>query len=285
MKKLLAVLMGCMLMTGTFASCGSSGSSSESGTTTADSSAAASEKAAENSTEGGTEDGTEDVTDEETTTTKKTTLKVTTAPDDDDAVATTTAKTTSKPADDEPEADPSDFHGGDVRGTWRMEDDEMTIDLTFNGGKDSGDIDMTVDITEEISFSDGVVSFEGEEIPYKFDGKTITVEYEDEEILVLTSRGGKINKNIDGEYNVTGGAMKEYLTAENDEMDYSILIDGEDTYAVSYAAFSYEIDGNKLTLISNMDDDEDVTDYFDVDGDTLSLLTDMGDVNTAKRIK
>lgn len=271
MKKLMAILMGCMLMTGTFASCGSDDDTSES-ETSAKSSTAEAENGAEDTTdeeEQTTEAATEEDTDEVTTTKKTTTQKTT------KTVEPTTGE----------DADPSDFHGGDVRGTWRMEDDEMAIDLTFNGGKDSGDIDMTVDITEEISFSDGVVSFEGEEIPYKFDGKTITVEYEDEEILVLTSRGGKINKNIDGEYNVTSGAMKEYLTAENDEMDYSILIDGEDTYAVSYAAFSYEIDGNKLTLISNMDDDEDVTDYFDVDGDTLSLLTDMGDVNTAKRIK
>lgn len=273
MKKLLAILMSCMLITGTFASCGSDDDASESETSAKSSTAE-----------------TEDDTDEDEPTTKKQKKTTEAATEEDTDEVTTTKKTTTKkttktvePTTGE-DADPSDFHGGDVRGTWRMEDDEMTIDLTFNGGKDSGDIDMTVDITEEISFSDGVVSFEGEEIPYKFDGKTITVEYEDEEILVLTSRGGKTNKNIDGEYNVTGGAMKEYLTAENDEMDYSILIDGEDTYAVSYAAFSYEIDGNKLTLISNMDDDEDVTDYFDVDGDTLSLLTDIGEINTAKRI-
>ncbi len=275
MKKLLAVLMGCMLMTGTFASCGSSGSSSESGTTTADSSAAASEKAAENSTEGGTEDGTEDVTDEETTTTKKTTLKVTTAPDDDDAVATTTAKTTSKPADDEPEADPSDFHGGDVAGLWVIEE-RTAYNLIYDFKKD-GRLGMYMDISEDLSFgSDGKASFEGDEVSYTFSGNIVKIEYEGEDYLVFTRVSGS-GSAIDGTYEITGGTLMEDF--EDDNLGMLYIIDGNETYVYNEDTYCYEAKGNELTVTETYKGVESSeTSYYDVDGDKLRVLDNDGDV-------
>ena len=72
MKKLMAILMGCMLMTGTFASCGSDDDTSES-ETSAKSSTAEAENGAEDTTdeeEQTTEAATEEDTDEVTTTKK-----------------------------------------------------------------------------------------------------------------------------------------------------------------------------------------------------------------------
>ena len=119
MKKLLAVFMSCMLIAGALASCGSDSGSEDS------------EKTSKNSfglNIGGEDDDDEDDDDdaEETVTTGKTSSKkVTTVPDDDDDVVTTTAKkTTSEPVTDNdgPDVDISDLHGGDITGSWKIEE-------------------------------------------------------------------------------------------------------------------------------------------------------------------
>ena len=271
MKRLSAILMGCMLITGTFASCGSSGSSS------------GSETSAETSASEETDALTEENSGEETTAAKP--EKTTSAATEADTSRTTTAKKTSRAAvTDEKnttEPDPSNFHGGDISGMWLIDDEDIVTYLEF----DSGHINMAVDLTDEIEFSDDTVSFEGVSTPYSFDGKTLKIidNETNEELLILKKDSGS-SDSLEGIYKFSGGTNVSYFTNDSSGIKYDLLIRDGKTFAWSKGVFTYETDGNTLTLTPLFANGVTVNNQYDVSGNTLRLLTEDGDVNTAARV-
>lgn len=284
MKKLLAVLMSCMLIAGALASCGSDSGSEDS------------EKTSKNSfglNIGGEDDDDKDDDDddnddddddddddaEETVTTGKTSSKkVTTVPDDDDdVVTTTTKKTTSEPVTDNdgPDVDISDLHGGDITGSWKI-DEQAAYNITYEFKKD-GRLGMYLDISDELSFgSNGKASFEGTEVSYTFSGNTLKIEDEGEDYIVFTRISGS-GPSLDGTYRMTGGVLMEDFEDEDAETLY--IIDGDETYAYNDDEYRYETKGNELTVMETYEGEESSeTSYYDVDGDKLIVLTDSGDI-------
>jgi len=284
MKRLFAILMGCMLITGTFASCGSGKDSSDSEASTKSSSTTTE---AEDGTEDETEDGTEEGTEAETTTKKTTTKKVTTAPATDDDDLTTTSRTTTEwyNIEDpiEPDIKPEDLKGGDIKGSWRISEEDAGVDMIFEFRAD-GIVGMGIDITDDLSITGNKVIFSGVETSYEFDGKTLKITDNDGETLIMERTEGS-GKSTDGKYKVTGGTMAEDFSDEEFSIGY--LIKGSETYAFFEDAYRYTTKGNELTMTdldSESGEEDTETDYYGITGDTLTVLGEYNDVVTFRRI-
>jgi len=282
MKRLFAILMGCMLITGTFASCGSGKDSSDSEASTKSSSTAT-------GTEDGTEDGTEVVTEDgtgaETTTKKTTTKKVTTAPATEEV--TTTAKTTTNIAATEdpiePDIKPEDLKGGDIRGSWRMSEEDAFVEMVFEFRAD-GKVGLYADFSDDFSIIGDKARLDGEEASYEFDGKTLKITDDDGDNLIMERIEGS-GKSPDGKYKVTGGTLAE----DYDDADYSVVfcIEGPQTFAYIEAAYLYSTNGNQLTMteyFNGPEHGEEEVFYYEVKRNTLVLAEEYGDITTLTKV-
>ena len=308
MKRSIALLMSCLLIVSAFASCGKDSSSSNTeATTSANTSETAtdtSEETAEASTAASTgEEKTSEKTTEKTTTSAKTVKvpdkettteakAVTTTAETTADAKTTTKKTTSPVTTGRREPvteDTSRYKGGDVTGSWVIEEDEITASLIFNPG---GKGDISVDVSYMFSFRDGKVYFfddEDESITYDFSGSKLSILYEGEKMFVFDKKSGG-SGTLDGTYTISEGEQwASALTGGAANVDRSntlITIDGGKTVISASDAFSYSVSGNKLTIESasyNMDDEG--TFYYSVDGNTLTMLADDGVETVLKREK
>ena len=286
MKRLMAILMSCMLMTGVFTSCSDSDdSSSAEGVTKA---SATDTTGGEDDEDETTEETSEDDDDEEETTgaEKTTEAEKTTAGSKTTTSEKATKQSSSIDPDDEPEIDPDTLKGGDILGTWEGVDLGEEFAMTF---KADGTIDYFFDSTSMFSFKNGkVIFYDGEEdaCDYTFDGKKMVLSYMDAEFLVLERTSGETSKtDLDGTYKITGGELYGMLADETNAAG-SFVIDGEKTYMQYNSMFRYKVSGNQLTITeSAFDSEEEVESVvtYDVSGSKLTILDEYGDVTEMKR--
>lgn len=244
MKKLIAVLSVCMMITCSFASCGdeTSDESSEKSVSVSESQAETSEPETE-----------EDTTEEETTTTETETV-----------TEEETTETTSE----------AEISVSDVVGMWYAEDDGTT--MIFNV-KEDGNIDFVVDVTEVTHFTaDGSV-FIGDEVfepeCIDYDGKNLVIAVNDMEAFNMTKDSGDAD-SYDGEYTLNSGVMYDSV-AEDGRYDVGIIVNGEMMFAGYRNVISYSTDGNVVSLsgLENLDYDFDTAELeYKVSGDTLTLF-------------
>lgn len=293
MKKLAAILAMCLVMTSALVSCGDADESSSGSSAKASTSTSASE---ENSSD---EASTEEASDDETDTTK--------ASDDNNdetsSEASSNGASEASSEDDTTKAskelptggiipteedttkttvDPSTLKGGNIVGSWEMTE-EVTMILTFKDDKTVGE---AIDFSGYISFEGNKMKFgDGEyaqELDLEFDGTKGKVTVSGEEYLTLERISGETDKNnMDGTYKISGGIMSSMLGGG--DKDITLKIDGKKVLVSTDNFGKYEINGNKLKLTENGDNEADEV-SFNVDGDTLTVVDEDGEATVLKKV-
>lgn len=289
MKKLAAILAMCIVMTSALVSCGDSD----------DSSGSASKKASTTSAsdEANTDETASDEEDDTTKASKNSSEKENSSDEDSSDEEDVTEGDATKASkelptggiipseeDTKPEAsvDTSELKGGDVKGLWKMEEDDMNMVINF---KEDNTIAADIDFSSYISFDGKKVKFGdddfSQELKLDFDGTTAKVTASEQEYLVLERTSGETSAdNMDGTYVVKGGAMASMLGGSN--KDTIIKIKGKNTYLSSDAFGKYEVNGNKMLMTEEGDtSNNEVT--FGVDGDTLTIVDEDGEVSILTR--
>lgn len=240
MKKLIAFLSACAVITCSFASCGK-----EEAEESNEKSVSVSESEAETSE---TETETEEETTEEETETEAATEEET----------------------EEASAEEAD---SDVVGMWYMEDDGMM--MIFNV-KDDGNVDAVIDVTELTHFTaDGGMFIDGDILEPEYvdyDGKNLVVAVEDEEAFNMTKDSGDA-ESLDGEYTLNSGIMYDSVSEGGE--DIGVIINGEMLFASYRNIISYTTDNGVVSLagLENLDYDFDTAELeYEVSGDTFTLF-------------
>ncbi|MCM1314648.1 MAG: hypothetical protein NC205_05770 [Prevotella sp.] len=240
MKKLIAVLSVCMMITCSFASCGDEKTeeSSEKSVSVSESEAETSETETE-----------EDTTQEETTT------EIVTEEE-------TTEATTEKSVED-------------LTGMWYTEDE----DGTFAGFKikPDGKIDMIVDVTEMSHFTaDGGLFMNGDILKSEYidyDGKNLVIEFNGKEAFNMTKDSGDAD-SYDGEYTLKSGVMYDSVS-DDGNYDVGVIVNGEMMFAGYRDILSYTINDNIVSLngLKNLDYDFDTAEVeYELSGDKITLF-------------
>lgn len=242
MKKLIALLAACTMMTCAFASCGDDKSSESS-----------SEKSV---SEVETEAETTEATTEEETTESETTTEPATEEDTTESISEENTEES-------------------IIGMWSMSEDEITMGFDF---KDNGNLSMWIDITEIVHFTtDGNFIVDNGVMDSKFisyDGTTFSFSSEDgQDLWTMTKESGS-SENYDGEYKLVSGAMYDNI-ARYDGVDVYIIVSGETMLADYRNALTYTTDGDAISItgLTKMDiiDDDTVNTTYEVKNDTLTL--------------
>jgi len=220
MKKLMAMLMGCMLITSSFASCGSDKDSSDSEASTKSSKATTE---AEDATEDETEDETEEETEEEPETeapTEKPTEKAT--------------KSSGGELDSE------------LVGAWNTTEDGYNGAYVFNA---DGTGDIYFDFGDMLHFEGETLMVEGTAITpdmYSFDGTHFALVLSGMDLLTMdktTSGDG-----IEGTYKVKSGTVYDEISSAYAGLSFNIEIKGGECTGIFTNCFKYTADGSKITI-------------------------------------
>ena len=242
MKKLIAFLSVCAMITCTFASCGREETEESN-----EKSASVSESEAETSE-------TETETEEDTTEAETTTEPVT--------EEETTEATTEKSSED-------------LVGMWYVDDEDSDF-IGFNI-KDDGKIDMLLDFTEMTHFTtDGGLFMDGKILASEYidyDGDNLVVTVNDKEAFNMTKDSGDAD-SYDGEYTLKSGVM--YDSISNDEnYDIGIIVNREMLFLTYRNMISYTTNDNILSLngLKNLDYDFDTDEVeYELSADKLTLF-------------
>lgn len=248
MKRLIALLSACAVITCAFASCGK-----EEEEKSSDKSVSVSET--ETPVPTTKEKTTEEVTTEETT----------------EAETTTTTEPTTEEKTTQPTTEKS---VNDVVGMWYYEDEGLTMILNV---KDDGYIDLLVDVTELSHFTaDGGMFLGGDILDsdcIDYDGKSLIVTVNGQEGFNMTKDSGDAEV-FDGEYTLNSGIMYDNIS-EDGSYDIGIIINGEVMFSAYKDMLSYTIDDGVVSLagLVNLDYDFDTADVeYKISGDTLTLI-------------
>ena len=245
MKKLIAFLSVCAMITCTFASCGreETEESNEKSVSVSESEAETSETETETETE-------EDTTEVETTTEPVTEEE-------------TTEATTEKSSED-------------LVGMWYMENENGTfVGLDI---KDDGKVDMFTDITETLHFTaDGNVFIDGDVLPIDYDDKNLVITFHGEEIVNMTKDTGDVD-SYDGEYTLLSGAIYDEISTD-ESYDIGFIVNGEMMFVDCRNIMSYTTSNDFISFKSlynfNLDDNlyfDDAKHEYEVSGDTLTIF-------------
>lgn len=247
MKKLIAFLSVCAVITCNFASCGK-----EEAEQSNEKSVSVSESEAETSE-------TETKTEEETTEAETTTEPVT--------EEETTEATTEKSSEN-------------LVGMWYMENEDGSF-VGFNM-KDDGKVDMFTDITETLHFTaDGNVFIDGDVLPIDYDDKNLVITFHGEEIVNMTKDTGDVD-SYDGEYTLLNGVIYDEISTD-ESYDIGFIVNGEMMFVNCRNIMSYTTSNDFISFNSLYNLDLDDSLYFDTDeheyevsGDTFTIF-DAGD--------
>ena len=288
MKKLLAVLMACAMMTGVFASCGKN-ESSESKKDVSVSDSSEEDKTTESETE---EDTTESETEEETETTEETTTETTT-----ESTTTADSETEEETTESVEEDTKTDFESivnavgvtdKNIVGTWFTDAGDETI-MIFNL-KEDGNADILMDMTELTHFtSDGKLFmndtvFESDCIVY--DGAGLAVTINEQDAFTMTKESGSAD-SFDGVYTMTSGTIYDSLMTSVDEStEIVVIISGEKLYSGYRNMFRYSADGETITMtgLETIGMEDDSQSKYEVNGDSIVFQDFDGEEMEMKKL-
>ena len=130
----------------------------------------------------------------------------------------------------------------------------------------------------KVVFGDGDFS---QDLDVTFDGKALKAAKDGEDYLALERISGETDKdNLDGTYKITGGILEAFASEGGDKV--SLKVENGKTYIVTSDFAKYEVNGSKLKLTKDGDDEsDDLT--FNVDGDTLTIVEGDGEATILKR--
>lgn len=211
MKKLTALLVVCTMMTCAFASCGD-------------------DKATEISTEKSvseTEAETEASTAEETS-----------------GEESSEEETTMQETEEETTAE-ADISEESILGMWYTEEDNVLMGFSF---KESGNVDVFMDITEMTHFTaDGKLFMEDVSLESEFDGTTLSVNFNGQDILTMTRYSGS-SDNLDGEYTLLSGVFYDNMVESSGNSSLYTVVNGETMYLGYRDILTYTTDGNNISI-------------------------------------
>ena len=241
MKKLIAVLSACALITCSFASCGKDEAEESTEKSVSESETETSETESEAETE-------EDTTEEETTT-----------------EAVTEEETTETAIENSAE---------DIVGMWYTEYEDGSF-MGFNV-KDNGKIDVWIDLTEMFHFTaDGGLFIEGDILESEYidyNGKNLVMTFNGKEGFNMTKDSGDAD-SYDGEYTLKSGSL--YDDVSNDgHYDIGVIVNGEMIFSAYRDMLTYTVNSGIVSVegLEEMDYDFDTAELkYEVSGDTLTL--------------
>ncbi len=211
MKRLLAVLTVCAVMTGVFASCGDDKKEESESKKDVSVSESSDEEATEE-TEPTTEEETEPETEEET----EPETEEETEPETEEETESETEEETESETEEETESETIDLSDatieGSIDGLWMADND--LYGFSFESGGTGG---ILADATEKMHFTaDGglaisTVTVEPESVNY--DGTTLSVEVEGNDMLTMIRNGESAPDSYDGEYTLISGALYDGMAA------------------------------------------------------------------------
>ncbi len=245
MKKLIAVLMACTMMTGVFTSCGND-EKKESSESRKDVSFSDSSEEDE-TTEPETEEETEEDTTEVETATEITTESVT--------ETTTEIEEESEPeTEEESEIDLSSATSeGSIEGIW------ISDELYGYSFKNDGTGGILANVTEKMHFTaDGglavsTLTIAPESVSY--DGTTLSVAVEGNELLTMTKNDSFNSDSYNGEYTLISGALYDGMATSMSQslgLDMSagvqVIVDDEEMFLNFVNIFTYTAENGNLEI-------------------------------------
>ncbi|MDE6677716.1 MAG: hypothetical protein K2K02_01625 [Ruminococcus sp.] len=278
MKKLIALLVVCTMMTGAFASCGDdkqNESSAEKSISEAETKATESDTEEETTEkETSTEKTTKEKTTEEKTTTEKTTEETTTTQTTTEKTTTksattnktTTTETTTKSADDDDSEE-------SILGMWYIEDDDLTMGFDF---KDKSNLSMWIDITDVVHFSGNDFIIDGDVLnpdSISYDGTTFSINVDGQDLWTMTKESGSTD-SYDGEYKMVSGIMYDSV-ALYEGVDVYVIVKGDTMLADYRNALTYSVDEDKIAIIGldtiDFNEKETLDTTYEIKDGTLTI--------------
>ena len=250
MKKLLAVLMACAMMTGVFASCGKD-ESSESKKDVSVSDSSEEDKTTESETE---EDTTESETEEET---EAETEEETETVSETETEEEETESETEEETEEETEIDLSSATSeGSIEGIWIS---DALYGFSFESDGTGG---ILADASEKMHFTaDGglavsTLTIAPESVSY--DGTTLSVAVEGNEMLTMTRNDAGGSDGYDGKYTLISGALYDGFATSMSQslgLDVStgvqVIVDGEEMFLNFANLFTYTAENGNLEISGN----------------------------------
>lgn len=278
MKKLIAFLTVCTMMTCAFGSCGKDKDSESS----AESSISATKKEEVSETETTIEPTTETVTETTTSATTETTTETTTQTTTE---ITTETVTTSTSAESDTQSETvetiaqSDVSEESIIGKWFTKaDDDTFIGFDF---KENGNIDMFVDISELSHFTtDGKLVMQDVTFNSQFDGTILSVNANGTDLMTMSKYDGGTD-TLNGTYNLLSGSLYDNMI-QSGQSNISIIISGEKMYLDYPDMLTYKIDGNNISMsgFENLDADIDsVVSTYEIQGNQVTFSSFGDDEN------
>lgn len=278
MKKLIAFLTVCTMMTCAFGSCGKDKDSESS----AESSISATKKEEVSETETTIEPTTETVTETTTSATTETTTETTTQTTTE---TTTETVTTSTSAESDTQSETvetiaqSDVSEESIIGKWFTKaDDDTFMGFDF---KENGNIDMFVDISELSHFTtDGKLVMQDVTFNSQFDGTILSVNVNGTDLMTMSKYDGGTD-TLNGTYNLLSGSLYDNMI-QSGQSNISIIISGEKMYLDYPDMLTYKIDGNNISMsgFENLDSDIDsVVSTYEIQGNQVTFSSFGDDEN------
>lgn len=282
MKKLVAFLTVCAVITGAFASCGSEEkeeSESEKDISVSESS----EEETTEETESETEEETESETEEET------------QPETEEETEPETEEETEPETEEETESETSyensageNVSDASVVGMWIAEDDDLTTGFNF---KEDGNTDMFIDMTDVTHFtSDGKIFLDGEIFEsdcISYDGTTLAVTVNEQDAFTMVKDSGSAD-GFDGIYTMQSGVIYDSLkTSVDASTEVLIIVSGEKLYSGYKDMLQYSADNGtiKITGLESIGmEDGDIESPYEINGDVLTINDFYGDKIEMKKI-
>lgn len=283
MKKLIAFLTVCTMMTCAFGSCGKDKDSESS----AESSISATKNEEVSETETTIEPTTETVTETTTSATTETTTETTATETTTQTTTETTTETvtTSTSAESDTQSETvetiaqSDVSEESIIGKWFTKaDDDTFIGFDF---KENGNIDMFVDISELSHFTtDGKLVMQDVTFNSQFDGTILSVNVNGTDLMTMSKYDGGTD-TLNGTYNLLSGSFYDNMI-QSGQSNISIIISGEKMYLDYPDMLTYKIDGNNISMsgFKNLDADIDsVVSTYEIQGNQVTFSSFGDDKN------
>lgn len=277
MKKLLAVMLICAMMTSAFASCGNSDDESpeSKGASVSDS---AKEEKEESEKEEETEPETEEETEKET----------------EEETEPETEKDTEEETEEENDFSDATTEGS-IEGLWVSEEDlyGFVFENDLTGGV-LADASSMIHFTSDGELFMSSITVAADSVNY--DGTTLSVNVEGTDMLTMKRNDASDPDSFDGEYTFVSGAfydgmvssMSESFGISDGEASVYAIIEGEKMIVKFANLFTYTAEDGELTISGNFESlgiPDDSTIEYKFSGDNLILVNGEYDIMVFTKVE
>ncbi|MCR5730080.1 MAG: hypothetical protein K6G20_06985 [Ruminococcus sp.] len=297
MKKLIALLACCSMLTFAFASCGDKDDDDDSSKKSKTSSSAVADDEDEDEDEDESDDEEKDAKDtkdkdKDSDDEDEDNDKDSDDEDDEEKEKETKSSDDEKDSDDEDDDDDSSLSSSDVEeqllGTWETTVSGNIIErFVF---KEDGKFTLLVDWSQYFSVKGDKVYISSTDVTSftEFDGKKFNISNNGSDVMLMTKKSGSAD-SYDGEYTINGGVLKDTIDKQYPNQDMTIIVDGERSYIAMNDVTTYTIEDGILKMKNTPDklfgNYDDLASKFELKGDKLTLTDPDGTVTNLTKVK